>query len=466
MLKFKNSNIFFGEEENANLKINRVISIQPVSLPKLSVFGLGHVGAVTSVCFANMGYNVIGVDLDEVKVKQMNAGTAPIKEASLNKNLTLALKFNKFRATIEAEEAIQNSDISLVSVCTPSHNNGSCNITYLMDVSESIGKALKNKNTYHLVIYRSTIPPGTTQEILTPIIEKASGKKHGVDFGVCFNPEFLRESTAIKDFYESAKTVIGSDDKKAAQIAASLYENVDGEVFTCKTEVAEFLKYTDNTWHALKVSFANEIGRLCKAANVDSHEVMNIFCSDTKLNISKKYLSPGTAFGGSCLPKDVRAIQNLADYFDLDLPIINNIIKSNQAHVNYIINRISKYDGKNIGFLGVTFKSGTDDLRESPILAVIDQLTARDKKILVHDRNLMKNCGASDGENNTATELTTMSTRTAIELCEASDIIVVTHHTNEYQDLIETYSKEKIIVDLVRLNEKIRDAELYHGICW
>ena len=466
MIKFKNSNIYFGEEENTNLKINRVINIQAKSRPKLSVFGLGHVGAVTSVCFANMGYNVIGVDLDETKVDQMNAGTAPIKEAKLDENLAVALKFKKFRATIDAKDAIENSDISLVSVCTPSHNNGSCNITYLIEVSKSIGMALKNKDTYHLIMYRSTIPPGTTQKILTPIIEKASGKKHGVDFGVCFNPEFLRESTAIKDFYESAKTVIGSDDKKATQLAASLYEGVEGEVFICKTEVAEFLKYTDNTWHALKVSFANEIGRLCKAAKVDSYEVMNIFCSDTKLNISKKYLAPGTAFGGSCLPKDVRAIQNLADYFELDLPIIDNIIKSNQVHVDYIINRISKYDGKNIGFLGVTFKSGTDDLRESPILAVIEQLTARGRKILVHDNNIMKNSKASEGDNNIAAELATMSTRTAIELCEASDIIVVTHHTNEYQHLIETFSKKKIIVDLVRLNGKIRDAELYHGICW
>lgn len=466
MIKFKNSNIYFGEENNVNLKVNRVINIQPQTRPKLSVFGLGHVGAVTSVCFANMGYNVIGVDLDEIKVDQMNSGVAPIKEAKLYENLALALKFKKFRATTDAKDAIENSDISLVSVCTPSHNNGSCNITYLMEVSKSIGMALKNKDTYHLIMYRSTIPPGTTQKILTPIIEKASGKKHGVDFGVCFNPEFLRESTAIKDFYESAKTVIGSDDKKAAQLAASLYENVDGEVFICKTEVAEFLKYTDNTWHALKVSFANEIGRLCKAAKVDSHEVMNIFCSDTKLNISKKYLAPGTAFGGSCLPKDVRAIQNLADYFELDLPIINNIIKSNQVHVDYIINRISKNDGKNIGFLGVTFKPGTDDLRESPILDVIEQLAKRGKQILVHDNNIMKNSKACDDDNKTIAELATMSAETAFELCRASDIIVVTHHTKEYQNLVEIFSKKKIIVDLVRLNGKIRNADLYHGICW
>ncbi|MBL1421640.1 MAG: nucleotide sugar dehydrogenase [Alphaproteobacteria bacterium] len=465
MLKLYNTDVSLSDE-NIKIEINRLANSLPQNRPKLSVFGLGYVGAVTSVCFANMGYKVIGVDLDEVKVDQMNSGIAPIKEARLDENLAVALEAKKFRATTDAKDAVENSDISLVSVCTPSHVNGSCNISYLIDVSKSIGKVLKNKDSYHLIIYRSTIPPGTTQEILTPIIEEASGKKHGVDFGVCFNPEFLRESTAIKDFYKSPKTVIGSNDKKAAQLASSLYENVEGEIFLCKTEVAEFIKYTDNTWHALKVSFANEIGRLCKAANVDSHAVMDIFCSDTKLNISKKYLSPGTAFGGSCLPKDVRAIQNLASYFELDLPVINSIIKSNEVHVDYIINRISMNAGQNVGFLGVTFKPGTDDLRESPIIAVIEQLTERGKHVRLHDNNITKNSEACEGGNKIIADLAAMSTRTAFELCKSSDIIVVTHHTKEYQELIETFSQEKIIIDLVRLNTKTRDAELYQGICW
>ncbi|MBL4603718.1 MAG: nucleotide sugar dehydrogenase [Emcibacteraceae bacterium] len=457
----------------SRLKLNKEIvsTIAPVQinqadLPKISVIGLGYVGAVTSVCFADMGFHVIGVDTDEKKVLSMNNGIPPIVEDGLAKNLSLVINRDRFKATINSFDAIMNTDVTMVSVCTPSHEDGHCNIDHLKTVSETIGLALAKKETYHLILFRSTTPPGTTRKILIPIIEKVSGKKCGTDFGVAFNPEFLRETTAIKDFHSPAKTVIGASDEFAARMTKRLYRTISGEKLVCTMEAAEFVKYIDNTWHALKVSFGNEVGRLCKAANVDSYEVMDIFCKDHKLNISEKYLMPGSAFGGSCLPKDVRGIQYLAKELNQDLPIMNSIIHSNNSHICHIVDLIKKQKGAKVGFLGVTFKSGTDDMRESPILPIIEQLKYMDFKISLHDENLNDASISQGYGSNVISELSKMKMDDAYTLCQNSDVIVVTHYTPEYEKLLETFSLKKPVIDLVRLNKTCRDTVLYQGVCW
>ena len=446
--------------------------IQPEVLPfqakraAISVFGLGYVGAVTSVCFADMGYQVIGVDLDDKKVLGMNNGVPPIVEEGLVENLSLVLNRGRFKATTEGIKAVLETDVSLVSVCTPSHQDGGCNIDYLKAVSETLGQALSQKDTYHLILFRSTVPPGTTRNDLIPLIEKTSGKTCGKDFGVCFNPEFLRETTAINDFHCPPKTVIGASDDYAARMTSKLYENVGGEIFCCSLEAAEFVKYIDNTWHALKVSFGNEVGRLCKAAHVDSYEVMNIFCQDRKLNISAKYLLPGSAFGGSCLPKDVRGMQYLSDKYGLDLPIIQSIIHSNNAHISHAVDLIRAQGGHKIGFLGITFKPGTDDMRESPIFAMIEQLMHMNFEVSVHDDNLNAESVAHGYGNKIIPQLPGMQIKNAFRLCEEVDVIVVSHPTPEYEKLLEIFSHKKPVIDLVRLNKNCRAAKDYQGVCW
>lgn len=432
----------------------------------ISVFGLGYVGAVTSVCFADMGYQVIGVDLDDQKVLGMNNGIPPIVEEGLVENLSLVLNRNRFKATTDAINAVLDTDVTLVSVCTPSREDGGCNIDYLKAVSDTIGQALSKKDGYHLILFRSTVPPGTTRNDLIPIIEKVSGKTCGKDFGVCFNPEFLRETTAIQDFHRPPKTVIGACDEYAARMTSKLYENVGGEIYCCSMEAAEFVKYIDNTWHALKVTFGNEVGRLCKAADVDSYEVMKIFCQDRKLNISEKYLMPGTAFGGSCLPKDVRGMQYLSDKYELDLPVIHSIIHSNNAHITHVVDMVCAQPGRKIGFLGVSFKSGTDDMRESPIFDMIEQLKYMDYDVSVHDDNINSESISHGYGSKIISQLPDMQIKNAFRLCEKMDVIIVSHHTSEYQKLLEVFSKKKIVIDLVRLNRNCRSAKGYQGVCW
>lgn len=458
------------EPEN---KIKTDTALEEISLSsknitplKISVFGLGYVGAVTSVCFADMGHQVTGIDLDHKKVDGMNKGVTPIVEEGLAEDLAHVLTRKRFKATTDAVQAVINSDISLVSVCTPSHEDGSCNIDYLLEVSKTIGEALTLKDTYHLVLYRSTVPPGTTRRDLIPAIEKASGKKCGSDFGVCFNPEFLRETTAIEDFHQPPKTVVGASDEYAARMTQLLYRGVSGNIFTCSMEAAEFVKYIDNTWHGLKVCFGNEVGRLCKANDVDSHEVMNIFCEDRKLNISRRYLMPGFAFGGSCLPKDIRGIQHLAEDLHLDLPLINSLIHSNNAHISHAVDLIREQKGKKVGILGLTFKSGTDDMRESPVFQMIEQLKYMDYDISVHDENLCNATIAQGYGSDILSELPSMKREDARELCEDVDIIVIAHQTPEYRNLLEMFSSEKPIIDLVRLSERCHQMKDYQGVCW
>ena len=356
------------------------------SAARISVFGLSYVGAVSVACYSECGHVVIGVDPDHGKVKVINEGRSPIVEPGLDDLLRDGVAAGRIAALTSAQEAVHNSDVSFVCVGTPSAADGGCDLGYLRKVSEQIGEALKTKDAYHVVAFRSTVPPGTARRVMRPIIEQVSGKVAGEDFGLAFHPEFLRESTAVEDFHNPPKTVVGGIDQRSIDPVADIYRRLGHDVIETTLEAAEMVKYVDNTWHATKVSFANEIGKICQAAHVDSHEVMDIFCRDRVLNISSYYMKPGFAFGGSCLPKDVRGITHLAKRLNVDTPLLNQIMTSNRAQIDFAKDLIMDAGATTVGFLGITFKADTDDLRGF-ILPVIEALLAG-TDVRIYDPNV------------------------------------------------------------------------------
>ena len=430
---------------------------------RLSIFGLGYVGAVSTACFASRGHRVVGVDPDASKVDVINSGKSPIVEAGLGDLLGEGVREGSINATGDVDRAVLESDLSLICVGTPSAPDGGCDLKYLREVSRQIGTALAGKSGYHVVVFRSTVPPGTTRDHLLPIIETASGKRCGEHFGLCFHPEFLRESTAIADFFDPPKTVIGAFDEKSGEVLARLYEGIDDKVIFTTIEAAETVKYVDNTWHALKVSFANEIGKICRASGVDSHDVMDIFVQDTKLNISPYYMKPGFAFGGSCLPKDVRGINHLAKSLGVETPIIDSIIASNQAQIDHAVSLVERTGGWSICFLGVTFKADTDDLRESPVLPVISALMEKGHDIRIFDPNLdlkaslrhhmMHSRHAKDAATRLMSRLPDLVCSSIEEACDGADSIVVSHNDPLFRDAVTARQDAQKVVDLVRLFE-------------
>ncbi|NQU58424.1 MAG: nucleotide sugar dehydrogenase [Rhodospirillales bacterium] len=438
----------------------------PIYPPKarLSIFGLGYVGAVSAACFTHSGHIVIGVDPDSSKVEKIGSGQSPIVEPGLSAMLKSGVDDYRLYAFKDVGLAISSSDISLVCVGTPSDPDGRCDLKYLREVSKQIGQELKEKDAYHLIVFRSTVPPGTTRKVMLPIIEKASGKTCGRDFGLCFHPEFLRESTAIADFYDPPKTVVGAFDEKSAKSLAAIYEGIDDRVIHTSIEAAEMVKYVDNTWHALKVSFANEIGKVCWASDIDSHDVMDIFVQDTKLNISSYYMKPGFAFGGSCLPKDVRGINHLAHDLGIKTPILNSIISSNEAQIDHAVSLITHAGGKTIGFLGLTFKAGTDDLRESPMLAVITALLGHGYKVKIFDPNLdidssvrhhiQHSSHAKDAAGDLMRKLPKLMCNTPEDACKKVDTIVVSHPDPAFRNAVTRRGRDQHVVDLARVFDR------------
>ena len=433
--------------------------------PVLSILGMGYVGIVSAACFANSGHTVYGVDPDKKRMKAISKGSSPIVEAGLDELLEKANSLKRIQTNTGARKAVRNSNITLVCVGTPSDKNGGCDLKYLRIVSEQIGAALKQKHEYHLVVYRSTVPPGTTREVIIPILEKHSGKKCGEDFGLCFNPEFLRESTAIDDFYNPPVTVIGAIDERSAKYAARLYEDIDAELVQTSIEAAEFVKYVNNSWHAVKVTFANEVGRLCKAVGVDSHAVMDIFAKDSKLNLSLYYLKPGFAYGGSCLPKDTRGIISLAEKHGVEVPLMNGAIVSNEFHVTHALSLIQRYTAKTIGIVGLSFKAGTDDLRESPILKLITLLHLFGYRVRFYDPN-MASPSFKSAISCIDARLVDAGCQTAEELIEISDLVVVAHQHKYAKQIALKALESKPLIDLVRLDDEILDNRKYQGICW
>jgi len=436
---------------------------------RLCVVGVGYVGLVSAACLAKEGHTVVGVDSNRAKVDMINRGVSPIVEARTSDLIRDVVAKGSLRATMDVEEGVGASELTLLCVGTPGQANGSPDLTHVRKVCAEVGGALRRRDEFHVVVCRSTILPGTTRGVVIPLLEEHSGKQAGRDFAVCHNPEFLREGTAVHDFYHPPKTVIGQNDPAGGDRVASLYATLDAPVFRTSIEVAEMVKYVDNAWHALKVDFANEIGDLCRALAIDSHAVMDIFCRDTKLNLSNCYLRPGFAFGGSCLPKDVRALTHKARTIDLDLPVLNAITPSNQMQIETALRMITELGRRKIGILGFSFKAGTDDLRESPMVHVIERLLGKGYDLRVYDKNvnMAKLIGANrDYLLNHIPHICSLMVDGLDQVLDHGEVIVVGSRAREYEGLVERLRDDQIVVDLVRIAPLATREGKYHGICW
>lgn len=435
---------------------------------KLSVFGLGYVGCVSAACFAKDGHYVVGVDVNPTKVAMVNEGNSPIVEAGMGELISEMVSSGRLRATVDTFEAIEQSEASLVCVGTPSNVNGSLDLTYIKRVCEEIGRALENKSERHIVVIRSTMLPGTVQAVVEPALQLHSGKLVGVDFDVCINPEFLREGSSLRDFYTPPFTLIGADDRRVAAQLRPLYANVDGPIIVTGVKSAEMVKYACNCFHALKVTFANEIGNICKSLNIDSHEVMDVFCQDTKLNLSTYYLKPGFAFGGSCLPKDLRAIVHKAKELDVETPVISAILPSNRSQITRAIEMVLATGRKRIGILGFSFKAGTDDLRESPMVTLIESLIGKGLQLAIYDRDvsLARLTGANKEYIEQEIPHISQLMRSDIsQVVEHAEVLIIGNNSEEFRE-INWQAVNKIVIDLVRLVDGLRTDQSYQGICW
>ncbi|KNY26584.1 nucleotide sugar dehydrogenase [Pseudobacteroides cellulosolvens] len=435
----------------------------------ISVFGLGYVGVVTIAYLTSRNHNVVGVDVNSLKVKMLNEGICPIVEKDVPEMLKDAKDKGLISATVDAAEAIGKTELSIICVGTPSEPNGNLDTKYLKNACEEAGKSIRDKVSPHIFVFRSTMLPGTMRNIVIPILESSSGKKQNEGFYVVFNPEFLRESTAVFDFYNPPKTVVGSDSEEIAQKVLSLYEGLPGPMIKTKIEVAEMVKYVDNNFHALKITFANEIGHICKSIGLDSHEVMNIFMKDTKLNISTYYLKPGFAFGGSCLPKDLRAINYLARTLDLELPLLSSLLPSNHNQIQSAIKRIISQGKNKIGIAGFSFKEGTDDLRESPMIDIIEALIGKGYDLKLYDRNVYvaKLVGANkDYIEKHIPHISALMVDSLDEILEDRELIIIGNKDPEFIRIIEEARDDQMIFDLVRMGDKVYERANYEGICW
>lgn len=435
---------------------------------KLSILGLGYVGAVSSACFAKMGHTVYGVDTNQVKVDLIKQGKSPIVEEGLDVLIEEAIGSKCLTATTDLNHAVLNSEISIICVGTPSLPNGNINLDYIFRICEEIAGVLKNKSSFHTVVIRSTVPPGTIQEC-SKRIENISGKKLNVDFGMASNPEFLREGSAIRDFQEPPYTIIGATCKKSETELQGLYKEIQAPVHLLRPEESEMIKYANNNFHAMKVTFANEIGNICKELKIDGHRVMDLVAKDTKLNLSPYYLKPGFAFGGSCLPKDVRALTYKANALDLKTPLLNSLMTSNDYQVQRVLQIIYGLKKKKIGVLGFAFKPGTDDLRESPIVTLIETLIGKGFELELFDQNVMvskllgKNREYIDSHIPHLAELMKNDMK---EVILRSDIILIGNKTKSFMEVFNIAGPEKTIIDLVRLDPAKTSSGNYVGICW
>jgi len=437
---------------------------------KISVFGLGYVGCVSAACLAQDGHKVIGVDIDENKVNIINSGRSPIIEKGLDEIIKKVVTTGKLVAVTDSREALNNSKLSIICVGTPSNDNGSLDLSYIKRVCSEIGAHLRKKDNYHVVVVRSTVLPGSVEREVIPTLEKSSGKKAGPDFGVCMNPEFLREGTSVDDFYNPPKILIGEFDKRSGDAVVEIYSKIEAPVIRTSIKVAEMVKYVNNAFHGLKVCFANEIGNVCKKIGVDSHKVMEIFCMDTKLNLSPYYLKPGFAFGGSCIPKDLRALVYRGKRHDLELPILGSISRSNENQIKIGIDLIMKTKKKKIGIFGLSFKPGTDDLRESPMVELVETLIGKGYKVKIYDENV--SIARIYGANKQFIEkeiphISSLMCSSIEEVLEESEVLVIGNNSEYSRRIPKLIRKDQIMVDLVRIvknSNKIRSK--YYGICW
>ena len=436
---------------------------------RICVLGLGYVGAVSAGLLAKEGHEVIGVDPERAKVDLINAGRSPIIEKDLGEIIAEQVAAGRLRASNTVEDAVLHTDLAFVCVGTPSQANGGIDLKYVRRVCEQIGSTLATHPGAPVIVMRSTMLPGTMRDVVIPMIEKFSGKKAGEEFGLCINPEFLREGTAVHDYYHPPKTVIGEVNKASGNLLANLYAGTPGPLIRTDIESAEMVKYADNCWHALKVGFANEIGSLCKALEVDAHKVMEIFCQDQKLNLSPYYLKPGFAFGGSCLPKDLRALLYKAKTLDVQLPILGAVLPSNQMQIERGLQAILDKGNRKVGILGFSFKAGTDDLRESPMVEVTERLIGKGYDLRVYDRNVSLAClhGANrDYILNKIPHISRLMVPTIDDVLEHAQTIVIGNAAPEFADVPKRIGDGQTVIDFVRVCDSRSVAGVYEGICW
>ena len=435
---------------------------------KISIFGLGYVGCVSMACLADDGNHVVGVDISTAKINLINSGSPSIVEKDIDDLIRKGWESGNIEATDDYKSALRNADVSIICVGTPNNNTGHLDLGSIYAVAENIGKGLADNNEFHVVMIRSTVLPGTNEKVGN-VIEERSGRKRGEDFEVVSNPEFLREGTAVKDFYNPPVTVIGTTSQRAFEIVKAVYRKADAPVRMTSIRVAETIKLVNNSFHALKVTFANEVGSICKQLGIDSHEVMDLFCRDTKLNLSSYYLKPGFAYGGSCLPKDLRALRLIAHDKYVDVPVINAIEPSNQCQKQRLVEMITDRGIRKVGILGFSFKPGTDDLRESPIVEVAEVLLGKGYDLKVHDKNVhLSNLIGRNRQyvNDKIPHLEKIITDNLDEVIDNSELIIVANKEEQYADLPSRYP-EKEIIDLVRIEGGFETSrEKYQGFCW
>jgi GDP-mannose 6-dehydrogenase len=441
---------------------------------KIAVFGLGYVGVVSAACLARDGHDVVGVDSNSVKTDLVNRGESPIVEPGLQELLATGVQTGRLRAVSDHTTAVEHAQLMLICVGTPGQANGSLELAYVRRISEQIGTAIADLDDRRTVVVRSTLLPGSMESLVIPTLERFSGKRAARDFGVCINPEFLREGTAIYDYDHPPKTVIGATDDSAAAMLKELYASLEAPMIVTDLRTAEMVKYADNSWHALKVTFANEIGRLCKAMQVDGRHLMQLFCKDTKLNISPAYFRPGFAFGGSCLPKDVRALTHRGRTLDVETPVLSAILTSNQTQIDNALNMIRATNLRRIGLLGLSFKAGTDDLRESPIVSLAEQLIGKGYELAIYDRNvrIASLVGANrDYILHHIPHIGRLLVDAPKAVFDCSDVIVMATAEKEFGDLVARHAAGKAVIDLVGSWELTQSSgagaiKSYDGIAW
>ena len=437
---------------------------------RISIFGLGYVGAVSLACLARDGHEVIGVDIDAHKLDLIRRGQSPIIEEGIQELMRSVVASGRVSVTSDAQAAVAGSDVSFICVGTPSSSNGSQDLTAVLRLAEQIGRAIGAKPAFHTLVVRSTVQPGTVEERIAPILEQHSGKRSGQDFGLCFQPEFLREGTSIRDYDNPPFTVIGSNSQRSTTLLRDLFGHLPCEFLATHVRTAEMLKMACNAFHALKITFANEVGRIAQAVHVDSHEVMRLVCKDTRLNISPAYLRPGFAFGGSCLPKDLRALTYIAKTGDVNIPMLQSLLASNRVHIDHAIEQVLAGGARRVGMLGLSFKTGTDDLRESPLVTMAKRLIGEGVQLRIYDPevNLSRLMGANKRyiEENIPHIGSILSPNMA-HMLEGAQTVVVGIYTRELgEELHRAIQTGQRVIDLVSLPERQKLAGEYRGVCW
>jgi GDP-mannose 6-dehydrogenase len=449
---------------------SEAVSRKPATTKRISIFGLGYVGAVSLACLARDGHQVIGVDVDPVKLDLIRSRKSPILEEGIQELMRDVVESGRVTVTQDASQALRDTEISFICVGTPSAPNGSQDLGAILRLAEQLGEALKEKRAFHTLVVRSTVQPGTIEEKIEPILERASGKKSGVDFGLCFQPEFLREGSSIRDYDHPPYTIVGGNCEQAVNAVREVFQHLEARFLVTHIRVAEALKMSCNAFHALKITFANEIGRVSQALGIDSHEVMRLVCADQRLNISPAYLKPGFAFGGSCLPKDLRALTHIARQNDIELPMLSSLLESNRAHIDHAVDMILKLGRPKVGMLGLSFKTGTDDLRESPLVLVAKRLIGEGCELRIFDPEvqLSRLLGANRSYiDANIPHLKSLMCPNMAEMVDPSEVILVGLQQTALNDLLQARVRpDQYLIDLVNLPNRDLLRCRYEGVCW